>query len=288
MDIFKRHGLTLSLGALLGYLVLMILSFVGLGILAALIGGSIFTIASNPEDPTALLSILGSGMAFLIIPLYLFLILFNNGYLLAGLTGSVNDAVFRNQSSVGSFINYGFKNLWKTIKLLLLLFVCIIPVYLVLLVLSFIPVIGILLDIIIVIFIFIPASAAFTHSFILCHERNLGAWESLKAGFLTFTRAYGKTFVSALLAFVSVLAIAVVFGLLLGLVMGVGFSSDLSGTAIAIILLLSLVFVPAMYIVGQLVITIRFKDKIAPLVFTNFQATTPPVQQQNPNQFDWE
>lgn len=287
MDIFKRHGLTLSLGALLSYLVMLIVSLLAGGILVGIIGGSISAIFANTDDPSALFSTLGVGAIILISLLYLMFGLFANGYTVAGLTGAVNDAVFRNQSSVGSFINYGFKNLWKTIKLLLLLFLLAIPVYLVLLVLNLIPVIGVLFDILVLIFIFIPASAAFTHSFILSHEKNLGAWDSIKAGFKTFTKAYGKTFVSSLLAFVSVLGIALVFALLIGLFIGIGTASDLSGTAITILILLSMVFVPAMYIVGQLVITIRFKDKIAPIVFGSSQVT-PQVNQQDPSQFHWE
>ncbi|TCP66431.1 hypothetical protein [Baia soyae] len=284
MDILKRHGLKLSISALLGCLIVYVTIFVGVLLFALLIGASLGGVFSGDIEGNLIETGVGGSLIIIGILCLFLLYIFIVSYVTGGLIGSVNDAVFRNQSTVGSFIRHGFKNFWETSKILL----STVTLFLVVggIMNVFVDAIATtnealaILIFLIYLLLLIPAIIATNHSLIISYEQNISAFHSIKAGFLTYRKTFGKNFASAIFAILSYLGIYVATILIILLLALIDASFGLAqmeliegfeGSAFfgLIAILLILLMIPAMYITGQLVITIRFKDKIAPIVFPN-------------------
>ncbi|SDY58221.1 hypothetical protein SAMN05444416_10635 [Thermoactinomyces sp. DSM 45892] len=204
----------------------------------------------------------------------LFLFVFTSCFTVAGMIGSVNDVVFRNESSRWSGIRYGFQNLWGTMKVQLLLLlsflVVLIPIGLVLM----IPIVKELVSIFLFVLLIAIYSATF-HVFIARHEYELGVMESIKWGMVTIRDAFGPTLLSSILARLASTGVLILYVLSLALIYKIDTWITPDGYPfifMVMLLILTCVFIPIMILVEQFIITTRFRDKIAPRVFTHFSS----------------
>ncbi|SDZ16960.1 hypothetical protein [Thermoactinomyces sp. DSM 45892] len=297
MDIVKRHGLKLSVSALLGFLTLVPIIIIGFLLLALVAPPDEVLnsegIASFIEDNSFSLTL---GFIFMII-IYSVIA----SYLAGGLIGSVNDVVFRNQSSTVSFVQHGFKNLWMTLKMILLLFLLfVVAIIMIGILMRFISefnyALATLLLLLLCIFL-IPLSPAINHILIIYYEQKIGAFRSIKAGLETFRKAYRQNYLSAIIASFSALSVYLMAITAMVVLASVVFLLNLAITnpdTIALdewreenellqfmIFFLYLLIIPIIQIVSQLIITIRFKNKIAPIVFPNGLPKQEPFTQQH-------
>lgn len=307
MNILKKHGIKLTTGTLLGVIAFGIIIVIVALILFGILGvglAEVFTKAFDPSNfdpsdpstyqfgPEKFFTLFGYAL-LLILPIYLLISFSASALIYGGLVGSVNDAVYRDQSSVGSFVTNGFEKFWKMFKVVALNFLVIsIPLLVLEWIIRFVttdaPALGILLLIAFYFLVMFPISIAIEHGYILSLQKNLRTWESVKVGLLTFTRAYGQTYITFLLVLVSSIAILIVFGIFLLLIFGVaGFDPN----AFLFILagLVILFMIPFLIVTAQTIITKRLKVTIAPRVFGDHSNNPKPTTtNQDSNNFNWE
>lgn len=321
MEIFKRHGLKLSFGFFLGFLLAVISLIVGftiLGIVSALLfQASLTDIQDNPKA-------LGAGVFLLFIIIYIGSILSLGTFIQSGLVSSVNDAVFRNRSSVGGFISLGLKNFWKFFKLILSMVVVAVPLLII-----FAIIYGLLyatgitessaaivIDILLFLLFLFVMYGITLHSPIIMLEEKLGTWQSIKASIQVTLGSFGKVLVSMILYFLSTLGVILgymILCLLLLAPMGLtisytdldSFAATSAVVAITLFLMYVVYFIlilPMSYVIGQMIITSRYKNKIRPTISgpsnpfvtnpnsgsmsnpTYNQPNVPPTQPTQPNQ----
>ncbi|TCP66430.1 hypothetical protein [Baia soyae] len=285
MDILKKHGFKLFAGSYLGFLTFGVLILTISLILFGILGTSLYQAfdfsqldLSNPDLETLYELIEPLGYALIIMIPFMILIYFvSTALFTAGMTSAVNDAVYKDQSSVSSFLTYGFKKFWKVLKLLLAyLVVLYIPLFVVESLISAIsnhfPTLGFLLLILYYI-LTIPLHISMTHGIILYLQKDLRVWAAVKAGFQTLTREFGQTFLSGILVFVLAFALMIGFGILVVLGLVIIGTSDPSPLAVVMMSLaigfLFMIVTPPITMIYQVIITKRLKEIIEPRVFGN-------------------
>ncbi|SFX70106.1 hypothetical protein SAMN04487866_11847 [Thermoactinomyces sp. DSM 45891] len=297
MDILKKHGSKLIAGSYLGFLTFGVLTLIVSLILFGILGTIFYQASdisqldfSNPNPDMEIIYKLADSIGYaviLMIPLMILIYFASMALFTAGMTGSVNDAVYHDRSSVSGFLTHGFKKFWKVLKLLLAyLIVLYIPIMLVETIISAISNHSPALEILLLIPFYIatiPFHVSMAHGTVLYLQKDLRVWAAVKVGFQTLTRAFGQTFLTGILLLVLTIALMIGFGILvvLGIVMA-GTASEPDPLYIVMMSLLIgvivMIITPPISIIYQLILTKRLKEIIEPRVFGNHSAT----EQQDP------
>lgn len=286
MNILKKHGLTLSFGTLLLLILATVFSLISAVILTTSFAASIMDNASltivdddpfNQSNLIEILQILFSDELqpivynFLVLMVVMILlIILIHAFITIGLTSSVYEAVFLNQSEIGLPIERGFSLLWKSIKLYLALFLVFLPLQM----------ISMLLDLYLsedmfmvnlalqILFILIQVAVQ-SFVYIIAIDQNLTTWKAIKAGFICFQKKFGYTLLTTIFAILSFAVVLLLTGLLIFFFSFFISSSGEFGAILLFIMafLLLMIVIPVNIIIFQLILTTRYKNVIRPVLF---------------------
>lgn len=274
LQLFKRHGLKLTLANLLGNIfynaVFMVLGLILL-ILSIPFGITEHILADT--DPTELEF---SIAIFLVLFYFIFLVLLfvATFYYSAGIYGSALDVVYHDHSSINGFFKNMFKHGFKLVWLFLLISLLMIPIFFILtIIVAIFSLLSFVLGMLLYIFAWFLIMLAFMYSPLLMIHDGLKAWDSIKLSVKIFRLKPGQTFATFGLSLLAYLIALVPFFIsflffIPAILGGDGVFSILLAVIGGLVLLISsFIATPLSTACSSLVLCYRFKNFARPLIF---------------------
>lgn len=282
MKILKKHGLKLVFGSLLASLLLLFIFFLFSMLISVVMIDSAtntnpFTFQFDPyisEDvdieTTLLIEQKFVDEQVFLMFLGILFYLASMAFFSIGLTSSVYQAVFHDQSKFEHFITLGAENLWRSIKLTLTTFLVTIPLMAIsigftyfLLSMDMVAVYMIFQFILLVIVL-----AFHNFTYLIALDQKLSTWKAMRAGLSIFTKCLSTTLTTTFIALIT--SSVIILSPFLFLITIIELSSI--SIYIEIIVAILLVFVlPIITCLGltiyQIYITICYKKKMKQILY---------------------